>query len=64
VDRLLNCLIGGVGIEFEQRTEAGCDRRSEMGDMVLLELVETDGPDEVDLDFVGNCDGMEELRAR
>ena len=57
MQRLLDGLIDHIGVKAEQRAEASRDRRSEMGDVIDLVLVQADRAHQVHLDLVagGQC---------
>ena len=63
VQRLADRLVDRLGVEAEERADAGRGRRAEVGDVVDLVLVQADRAHEVDLDLVAGREAAHERRA-
>ncbi len=60
---LLHRLVDDLLLQAEQRADAGGLAGTEMGDVVDLVLVQRDGADEIDVDFVASGDAADQVAA-
>ncbi len=55
MQRLSDRLINSLGVQSQHGPDTGSHRRTEMSDVVDLELMQGDSLDQIDLDLVSGC---------